>query len=102
MVKYLTLWCACSILLAKGIVSLAELRKGVEDLDARGVSGNGARLVARAWVDSAFKSRLLEVGYWRQQQEKHQQGHWRHGAWGALHPNNLYRLAYSGPELSHQ
>ena len=31
-------------------------------LDSRGVQAGGARLVARAWVDPAFRARLLQDG----------------------------------------
>ncbi len=38
-----------------------ELRQAVETLDTLGAKANGARLVARAWVDPGFKKRLLTV-----------------------------------------
>uniref|UniRef100_A0A7S0RZI6 nitrile hydratase n=1 Tax=Chlamydomonas leiostraca TaxID=1034604 RepID=A0A7S0RZI6_9CHLO len=47
-------------LVDKGVVNLQELREGVEVMDARGRQAGGARLVARAWVDPAFKQRLLQ------------------------------------------
>jgi nitrile hydratase len=46
------------LLLAKGVVSNSEIQAQVEYMDARSPA-NGARLVARAWVDPAFKQRLL-------------------------------------------
>jgi nitrile hydratase len=47
------------LLLEKGIVNAAELRRAIEDLDARSPA-LGARVVARAWVDPDFKARLLD------------------------------------------
>jgi len=47
------------LLIEKGIVSADELRRAIEDLDARSPA-LGAKVVARAWVDPAFKARLLE------------------------------------------
>ena len=44
---------------AKGIASSAELHGVMEDMDMRGRKALGARIVARAWVDPAFKARLL-------------------------------------------
>jgi nitrile hydratase len=49
------------LLLEKGIVSAEELRRQMEKMDARGPH-LGARVVARAWVDPAFKARLLADG----------------------------------------
>lgn len=49
-------------LILKNLVTADELRQGVEELDSRGVSGAGARLVARAWVDQDFKERLIKDG----------------------------------------
>ena len=42
------------------IVSPSELTAAVENVDRMGGSGEGPRLVARAWVDAAFKSRLIQ------------------------------------------
>jgi hypothetical protein len=42
-----------------GVVTASELRAAVERLDAAGATGEGARLVAGAWVDPGFKARLL-------------------------------------------
>jgi nitrile hydratase len=49
------------LLAEKGIVSADEVRAAVERMDARGPH-LGAALVARAWVDPAFKARLLKDG----------------------------------------
>jgi len=46
-----------NLLLAKGIVTAAEIRAEIERMDGRG-PGNGARVVARAWTDPAFAARL--------------------------------------------
>ncbi|MGH6916512.1 MAG: nitrile hydratase subunit alpha [Geminicoccaceae bacterium] len=47
------------LLIEKGVLSADELRRAIEDLDARSPA-LGARVVARAWVDPAFRERLLE------------------------------------------
>ena len=47
------------VLLARGVFTDDELRREIEQIDSPN-PGNGARLVARAWVDPAFKRRLLE------------------------------------------
>jgi len=47
-----------ALLLEKGIVRPEEMRRTLEDIDAKSPA-LGARLVARAWVDPAFKARLL-------------------------------------------
>lgn len=44
----------------KGTVSTAELHAIMEDMDMRGRKALGAKIVARAWVDPAFKGRLLD------------------------------------------
>jgi nitrile hydratase len=49
------------LLIEKGILTADEIREAVERMDARGPH-LGAKLVARAWVDPAFKARLLEDG----------------------------------------
>ena len=49
------------LLIEKGILSADEVRQAVERMDARGPH-LGAKLVARAWVDPAFKDRLLKDG----------------------------------------
>ena len=46
-------------LVDEGVVTREELRKRIDWLVSR-VPADGARLVARAWVDAEFKQRLLE------------------------------------------
>ena len=46
------------LLLAKGVFSADELRRALETIDAS-TPAQGARVVARAWVDPAFRERLL-------------------------------------------
>jgi nitrile hydratase alpha subunit len=46
------------LLIEKGAFAAADLRRALEAIDARSPA-DGARLVARAWVDPAFKARLL-------------------------------------------
>ena len=47
-----------ALLIEKGIVTGEAIRRTVEAMDAR-TPAQGARVVARAWVDPAFKQRLL-------------------------------------------
>ena len=47
------------LLIEKGIITADELRRTVEDIDSR-EPATGARMVARAWLDPAFKARMLE------------------------------------------
>jgi nitrile hydratase subunit alpha len=47
-----------SLLLAKGIVTPDELRATLETIDSRSPA-DGAKVVARAWVDRDFRARLL-------------------------------------------
>jgi nitrile hydratase alpha subunit len=49
------------LLIEKGIVSADAIRRAIEEMDAR-TPEQGARVVARAWSDPAFKERLLENG----------------------------------------
>ena len=49
------------LLIEKGILTADEIREAIERMDARGPH-LGAKLVARAWVDPAFKTRLLKDG----------------------------------------
>ncbi len=49
------------LLIAKGIISPADIRRMLERMDGR-VPENGARVVAKAWTDPAFKARLLQNG----------------------------------------
>jgi len=46
------------LLIDKGVFTAAELRKTVESIDARSPA-DGAKVVARAWLDPAYKERLL-------------------------------------------
>jgi nitrile hydratase subunit alpha len=46
------------LLVEKGVLSREDIQAQIDYLDARSPA-NGARLVARAWVDPAFKQRLL-------------------------------------------
>jgi nitrile hydratase len=46
------------LLIEKGVLSEADIQSQIEYMDARSPA-NGARLVARAWVDPAFKQLLL-------------------------------------------
>ncbi len=49
------------LLIEKGIVSADEIRQAIEAMDTRG-EALGAKIIARAWVDPAFKAKLLESG----------------------------------------
>ena len=49
------------LLIGKGILTAAEIREAVEKMDAR-TPAQGARVVARAWTDPAFRARLLADG----------------------------------------
>jgi nitrile hydratase len=49
------------LLIEKEILSADEIRRAVEAMDARSPA-IGARVVARAWVDPAYKARLLADG----------------------------------------
>ncbi len=46
------------LLIEKGVLTKEDVRREVEYMEARSPA-NGARLVARAWVDPEFKARLL-------------------------------------------
>jgi nitrile hydratase len=46
------------LLVARGVLTDDDIQREIEYMDARSPA-NGARLVARAWVDPAFKQRLL-------------------------------------------
>jgi nitrile hydratase len=46
------------LLIERGILSTDDIQRQIDYMDAR-TPANGARLVARAWVDPAFKERLL-------------------------------------------
>jgi len=47
------------LLIAKGVFGADDLRRTIEAIDARSPA-DGARLVARAWLDPGFKARVLE------------------------------------------
>ena len=49
------------LLVEKGLIGADEIRRQIEVLDSR-TPALGARVVARAWVDPAFKARLLANG----------------------------------------
>ncbi|HXZ92633.1 MAG TPA: nitrile hydratase subunit alpha [Burkholderiales bacterium] len=49
------------LLVEKGVLSERQIEEAVADMRARG-SERGARVVARAWTDPAFKARLLADG----------------------------------------
>src|SRR6266852_7904407 len=49
------------LLIEKGIITADEVRGAVEAMDARDPA-QGARVVARAWTDPAYKARLLADG----------------------------------------
>jgi nitrile hydratase len=46
------------LLIEKGIISAEEIRAAIETIDAR-TPAHGARVVARAWTDPAYRERLL-------------------------------------------
>jgi nitrile hydratase len=46
------------LLIEQGVIGAADMRRVIEQADARGPA-NGARLVARCWVDPAFERRAL-------------------------------------------
>jgi nitrile hydratase alpha subunit len=47
------------LLIAKGVLTADEIRAQIELMDSR-TPAIGAKIVARAWTDPAFKARLLE------------------------------------------
>ena len=47
-----------ALLIERGVVTADEVRRAVEEMDSR-TPAMGARVVAKAWVDPAFKARLL-------------------------------------------
>lgn len=49
------------MLIEKGILTADDIRRQLE-LNERGTPHQGARMVARAWVDPAFKARMLADG----------------------------------------
>ncbi len=49
------------LLIEKGIVTADDVRRQVEIMDGRN-AGRGANMVARAWLDAAYKGRMLTNG----------------------------------------
>ena len=49
------------LLIEKGVITADELRSAIENVDSRSPEG-GAKVVAKAWTDPAYKARLLENG----------------------------------------
>lgn len=47
-----------ALLVEKGVLTADEVRRQIEDMDSR-TPALGAKVVARAWVDPAFRARLL-------------------------------------------
>jgi nitrile hydratase len=65
-VDTMTYWRAMEIavrelLIEKGHLSAEALHRQIEDMDRR-TPAQGARVVARAWVDAAYRQRLLDAG----------------------------------------
>jgi len=50
-----------ALLVEKGVLTEAEIQDNIAYMDGRSTA-NGARMVARAWTDGAFKERLLADG----------------------------------------
>jgi nitrile hydratase subunit alpha len=51
-------WAIQALLVEKGIMTADEVRRQIETVDSR-TPADGAKVVARAWVDPEFKGRLL-------------------------------------------
>ena len=49
------------LLIEKNVITADEVRRQIEDMDARSPA-QGARMVARAWVDPAYRERLMADG----------------------------------------
>ena len=49
------------LLIDKGVLTAEDVRRQVENMDGRN-AGLGARIVARAWLDPAYKQRMLADG----------------------------------------
>ena len=47
------------LLIEKGVFSADDIRRAIDEMDTR-TPADGARVVARAWVDPDYKARLLE------------------------------------------
>ena len=50
------------ILVAKKVVTAADITAHIEELESYGSRGLGPRVIARAWTDPEFKKRLLKDG----------------------------------------
>ncbi|MGH8071019.1 MAG: nitrile hydratase subunit alpha [Candidatus Entotheonellia bacterium] len=51
-------WAIQSLLVEKGLMAADEVRQQIETVDSR-TPADGAKVVARAWIDPEFKGRLL-------------------------------------------
>jgi nitrile hydratase subunit alpha len=49
------------LLIEKGVLTAEDVRRQVENMDGRN-AGLGAKMVARAWLDPAYKQRMLADG----------------------------------------
>jgi nitrile hydratase len=49
------------LLIDKGIITADDVRRQVEDMDGRN-AGRGAQMIVRAWLDPAYKQRMLADG----------------------------------------
>jgi nitrile hydratase subunit alpha len=49
------------LLIDKGVITAEDVRRQVENMDGRN-AGRGAKMVARAWLDPAYKQRMLADG----------------------------------------
>jgi nitrile hydratase alpha subunit len=54
-------WALEALLVEKGVIAREDVREGIDSLVSR-TPADGARLVARAWVDPGFRERLLADG----------------------------------------
>jgi nitrile hydratase len=46
-----------------GLIAAEDLARGVEEFEMRGANKEGARIVAKAWVDPEFKALALQDGH---------------------------------------
>jgi len=51
-------WAIQALLVEKGIITADEIRRQIETVEAQ-TPADGAKMIARAWVDPEFKARLL-------------------------------------------
>ena len=63
---HLTYWQAMEVavrelVIEKGILTPDQIRRQIEDMDGRN-AGLGAKMVARAWTDAAYKQRMMTDG----------------------------------------